>query len=144
MPLSREQRTDWLGSNQSCSLNNSQLVSIENENELNDLEDKLRGYGDKEYFIGLRESAGKWTWISNNRIEVKPKQKIWYGDLSGNEKCAKMFFKDNSLLYDDIHCNRKWMTVGYICERHINCQAEKGMQQTVNISVYQCYILKVS
>ena len=55
-----QQRTTWNESFYLCSLNNSQLVSIEDENEMNFLEEKLqpKKYPRFEYFIGLRKGSG--------------------------------------------------------------------------------------
>ena len=128
-----------------CLLNNSQLVSVEDENERNFLEEKLQP--DKcegtEYFIGLRNSSGKWTWISNNSIEVAPKIDPWASASkpNGDGECAKMYFKTKndkcSFVYDDIDCNKyKSQMVGYICEKHVGCHNEKGMRKIVHISIY--------
>ena len=137
---STQQTTTWIESFHLCSLNNSQLVSIEDKKELNFLKEKLepKRYPSIEYFIGLRKGSEKWTWISNNSTVVEP-----YKDPSatgskpnGDGECAKMFFKDKKFRYDDIPCNSfKTKYIGYICEKHIDCNEEKGMPETVNISV---------
>ena len=128
-----------------CLLNNSQLVSIEDEKELNFLEEKLepKRYPGVEYFIGLRKTSEKWTWISNNSTEVVPKLHPWARNKpdGGNMHCAKMYFttkKDKcSLVYDDIDCKKYTSRmVGYICEKHVGCHNEKGMRKMVHISIY--------
>ena len=122
-------------------MNNGQLVSIEDENELNFLEEKLERYQEFEYFIGLRKSCGKWTWISNNSIEVKPKQTPWASSTHPDENdtyCAKMYFKltKKKWVYDDIRCETYARgNIGYICEKHVGCQDEKGMCEIVHISI---------
>ena len=120
-----------------CALNNSQLVSIEDKNELNFLKKKLepKRYPSIEYFIGLRKRSGKWTWISNNSTEVGPSKDPWASSSKpdGDGECAKMFFKDKTFRYDDIPCNTvPSAMVGYICEKHCDCHKEKGMPETVN------------
>ena len=126
-----------------CSLNNSQLVSIEDENERNFLEEKLEPerYPSIEYFIGLRKRSEKWTWISNNITEVVPYKDPWASSSkpNGDGECAKMFFQDKKFRYDDIPCNDAQASesvVGYICEKHVGCHNEKGMRKIVHISVY--------
>ena len=136
-PSSRQQATNWRESLLLCSLNNSQLVSVEDDNEMNFLEEKLQPerYPIFEYFIGLRKSSGKWKWISNNSIEVAPYRYPWAGSHTPNDEdthCAKMYFKTKkdkcSFVYDDIYCNQyRSSFVGYICERHVGCHNEKGM-----------------
>ena len=123
-----------------CSLYNSQLVSIEDKNELNFLEEKLepKKYPSIEYFIGLRKRSGKWTWISNNSTVVAPSKDPWAsgGKPDGDGECAKMFFKGNKFRYDDVPCiNFRAKYMAYICEKHIDWHEEKGMPETVNISV---------
>ena len=128
-------------------MNNSQLVSIEDENERNFLEEKLQRNKCEgtEYFIGLKNSSGKWTWISNNSTEVAPYQDPWVSASHPNNKgkahCAKMYFEIRdkcSFVYDDIECNRKYQSLkfGYICEKHVGCHNEKGMWKIVHISIY--------
>ena len=126
-------------------MNNSQLVSIEDENERNFLEEKLQAKKGKwiDYFIGLRKSSGKWTWISNNSIEVLPRIDPWASASKpdGDGECAKMYFKIKnekfSFVYDDIDCNKyKSRMVGYICEKHVGCHNEKGMRKMVHILIY--------
>ena len=140
-----QHKTNWNESLHFCSLNNSQLVSIEDETELNFLEEKLEAkrYPETQYFIGLRKSSEKWTWISNNSIEVLPERDPWDTSKPDGEgkHCAKMYFKTKnekcSFVYDDIDCNKyKSRKVGYICEKHIGCHNEKGMQKIVHISIY--------
>ena len=43
--------------------------------------------------------------------------------LTKNKKC--------SFVYDEIDCN-KYKMVGYICEKHVGCHNEKGVQKIVN------------
>ena len=137
---SRQQITTWNESLYLCLLDNSQLVSIEDENELNFLEEKLepKRYSGIEYFIGLRKSSGKWTWISNNSIEVAPYRYPWATSNKPNGKdthCAKMYFKhETHLVFDDIHCyGYREKYVGYICERHICCHNEKGKRGRITL-----------
>ena len=142
---SKQHQTDWNESLHLCSLNNSQLVSIEDEKELNFLEEKLEAkkYQRIEYFIGLKKSSEKWTWISNNSIEVPPKIDPWASSSKpdGDGECAKIYFetenKKFSFVYDDIPCNEyERPDVGYICEKHLGCHNEKGMRKIVHISIY--------
>ena len=118
-----------------CLLNNSQLVSIEDEKELKFLEEKLERYLRLEYFIGLRKRLGKWTWISNNSIEVAPHKHPWASSKPDgtDTHCVKMYFETKnkkSLVYDDIHCNQfRARKVGYVCEKHVGCHDEKGMRK---------------
>ena len=122
-----------------CSSNNGQLVSIEDKNELTFLEKKLQPstYSKIEYFIGLRKSSGKWTWISNESIEVAPNKDPWASKSHPDENdtyCAKMYYKTTKLVYDDIHCNvAPASEVGYICEKDVGCRYEKGMREIVYI-----------
>ena len=122
-----------------CLLNNSQLVSIEDENELIFLEENLQPntYSDIEYFIGLRKRSGKWTWISNDSIVVEPHKDPWASEHHPNDNdayCAKMYYKTTKFVYDDIYCNAVPASkIGYICEKHVGCHYEKGMRNIVHI-----------
>ena len=129
-----DQRT-WNQSLYLCLRDNSELVSIEDENEFMFLKGKLKP--EIEYFIGLRKSSGKWTWISNDSIEVEPYKDPWASEHHPNDNdayCAKMYYKTTKFVYDDIRCNAVPASkVGYICEKHVGCQNEKGMRQIVYI-----------
>ena len=135
-PFSKQQRTRWNESLYLCHLNNGHLVSIEDEKEMNFLFEKLqpKRYPRMEYFIGLRKRSGKWTWISNDSIEVVPYQYPWASSSKpdGDGECTKMYFtgyEKKHLVFDDIHCNGyKSGYVGYICEKHVCCHNGKGMQ----------------
>ena len=83
---------------QLCSLNNAQLASIEDDKEMNFLEENLepKRYPIFEYFIGLRKSSEKWTWISNDSIEVAPHKHPWTSERFSDGRdthCAKMYFE---------------------------------------------------
>ena len=133
-PFGRQR--SWHESSYLCSLNNGHLVSIEDEKELNFLAEELqpKRYSGIEYFIGLRQRSGKWTWISNNSIEVAPYRFPW-GSVrkpDGDGECAKMYFTgygNKHLVFDDIHCyGYTSKSVGYICEKHVCCHKKKGMR----------------
>ena len=107
------------------------------------MEEKLepRRYPSIEYFIGLRKRFGKWTWISNNSIEVAPYEYPWASSHIPNGEdthCARMYLKPKndkcSFVYDDIDCKKfTRRMVGYICERHVGCHNEKGMEEELRI-----------
>ena len=108
------------------------------------IERKSKECNDTEYFIGLRNSSGKWTWISNGSIEVAPKKAPWassnHPDDKGKAHGAKMYFVPKnkcSFVYDDMDCNKyKNQKVGYICEKRVDCHNKKGMRKIVHISIY--------
>lgn len=123
-----EQRLGWNESKRFCSENESHLVCIEHQQELKNLAKTLADLNLKsEYFIGLEKQKGTWTWICNRSIVVTPKERPWAAEEpSDNGHCAKMYFQNKDLVYDDIPCNSK---MDYICERRNSSCHKKDIKE---------------
>ena len=107
-------------------------MCIENQEELNFLASKLKEENlPSEYFIGLREQNGTWTWICNRSIVVTPLKRPWAkAQPSSDGRCAKLYFFHNVLVYDDIPCYHKQ---DYICERRLSNCHKQGWLKTLEI-----------
>ena len=131
------QYVNWKQSRQLCKKNGSNLVSIENLDELNYLGETALTIEEPEYFIGLKQQAGKWIWISNNStLNATDGEFPWaFGEPSNLNKnnpqhCAKMYYmaSKKSYVYDNIDCRKEvGQKIGYICERTVECKDTKGM-----------------
>jgi len=82
----------------------------------------------------LKQQAGKWIWISNNSTLNATEGKFpWaFGEPTSDEsqRCAKMYYKspEKGYVYDNIKCRQaSAKTIGYICERTVECKDTKGM-----------------
>ena len=125
-------KISWEDSKTLCENNGSKLVSMENVSaELNFLKYTAQAM---EYYIGLRKDHGEWRWISNNStVEATEREGKFpwaWRQPQGDGNCVKMYFdRTNNLVYDDIHCSRRyWPVVGYICERQlVECNNKNGM-----------------
>ncbi|XP_068701245.1 uncharacterized protein [Montipora foliosa] len=123
---------DWKQSRDFCLDNESHLVCIEHQEELNFLVQELIKLKSKsEYFIGLSEYNGLWTWICNRSIVVTPKKSPWdaaqpYGDGS----CGKMYFStERDLVYDNIPCEN-YEGISFICEKRVSSCPKKAVPVT--------------
>ena len=107
-------------------------MCIENQEELDFLARELKEENLKsEYFIGLEEQNGTWTWICNRSIVVTPVKRPWaISEPSGSGPCAKTYFFGNVLVYDDIPCDHKQ---DYICERRLSSCHKQGWLKTPEI-----------
>ncbi|XP_068719127.1 uncharacterized protein [Montipora capricornis] len=122
--LTAAERPKWNQSKNLCSESGSHLVCIEDQKEIGFLAQKLIELKlESEYFIGFEKQNEKWTWICNRNTVVTPKKIPWADHQpSNNGRCAKMYFSDKGLVYDDIPCSDK---KDYICERrNSSCHKE--------------------
>jgi len=123
----------WEDSRHICKRTGMHLVYIESIEELHFLEKIIRNMKKTtEYFIGLQKQSGEWRWISNYRKESTSEGYLqWATDEpSGNGNCSEMYLNTKKhLWYDDLRCDRRKERVGYICERAVKCNDEKGMSQ---------------
>ena len=122
--------TDWMESLILCLHHGSYLVSVDGEGEFNFLKDKLGSMNlTSEYFIGLRNLSGKWSWISNYSIEVPPGKPPWATyQPSGPGDCAKMYYTSlETFVYDNIACSLPTRNIGYICEKPLHYHGGKGI-----------------
>lgn len=121
---------NWIESVRLCQTQNgSALVSIETKEELNFLKKELTKSNLRyEYFIGLKKNGGQWGWISGNRnvCAVASYQLPWWKHQEQYDGCAKMYFRHGDVVYDDIDCHAERRR-GYICEKPVDCQVEKGL-----------------
>ena len=111
-----------------CKVNESDLVSIESNEEWNFLKDTINKFPEKgtEYYIGLtKDKDGRWRWISNN----SPVNESYWAPKEpkneNNDRCAVMYkdYNKNYGLFDDLSCAAERQ--GYICEStseyHVMC-----------------------
>lgn len=121
--------TNWIESHFLCFQHGSVLVSVEAQGEFNFLKDKLENMNmTSEYFIGLSKLFGRWSWISNNSIEVAPGKPPWATyQPSGLGDCAKMFYSYvlKTFVYDNIDCSLRSRNIGYVCEKSLHCYGGK-------------------
>lgn len=104
------------------------LVSIETQEERDFLKKELTKNSPqpKGYFIALKKIVGKWRWISGNRT-VDASYELPWGAHKPVDDCVKMYFKDGTVIYDDITCDRYSLSGFIICEKHDGCQVMKGL-----------------
>ena len=115
-----------------CEKNGSALVSIEVKEELNFLTEQLiMNNLTDEYFIGLRNVNGNWQWISNSSLVFEDSKLPSKPVKDADNDCVKMYFQDQKVVFDDIHCTSERRTRkkgrGYICEQPLPCQDTKGL-----------------
>ena len=124
---SQDKSVNFVKSRGACKVNESDLVSIESNEEWNFLKDTINKFPGKgtEYYIGLtKDKDGNWRWISNNSTVNKS---YWAPGQpkDTNSACAVMYkdYNGNYGLFDDLPCAVK--RHGYICEStseyHVMC-----------------------
>ena len=133
----------WVTSRSLCQ-NSSEgdLVSIEEEEERNFVQNIIKNLTATKYFIGLKNDNGKWKWLSNQAtVDSSGGKSPWApGEPNSKEKdtCAAIYSKYRTYLgrFDDFPCRRRVKESGHICERAVSCtKHERGRSLFVEESV---------
>ncbi|PFX16639.1 C-type lectin domain family 4 member D [Stylophora pistillata] len=115
----------WSESEKICERFGYHLVSIENREEWNFLNQTIQTMNTEEYFIGLRKDAtGIWRWLSDNStVDLSEKGKWpWAKDEPNDgelkENCALMYqyYRKRYGGYNDVDCSISNIRAGFICE----------------------------
>ncbi|XP_067028450.1 uncharacterized protein [Acropora muricata] len=126
------QYSTWEESRRLCNSSGSDLVSIEEFQEWQFLNNTLQTFGTVKYYIGLTKDkrTGLWSWLSNGKsVNATTGKFPWaggepYGGDGAN--CATMYkdYRNNYGLFDDLQCFRGYINAGYICEMAVACMNE--------------------
>ncbi|XP_050995359.1 P-selectin [Labeo rohita] len=123
---------DWTTARQWCQKNYTDMVAIQNQEEVEYLNQVLP-FSQAYYWIGIRKIDGYWTWVGTNK-RLDSEAANWAKDEPNNkgsgQDCVEIYIKRSreTAKWNDERCSKKKATVCYLascskksCSEHAEC-----------------------
>lgn len=110
----------WNYSRAFCQRHFTDLVAIQNKNEIAHLNDVIP-YFNSYYWIGIRKINNKWTWVGTNKTLTKEAEN-WADNEPNNKRnnqdCVEIYIKSNSApgKWNDEPCSKRKRALCYTGE----------------------------
>lgn len=110
-------KMDWEHARQWCRQNYTDMVAIQNKEEISHLNNflpKVDGY----YWIGIRKIDGSWTWVGTNKTLTKEAENWAVNEPNNggnNEDCVEIYIKreKDAGKWNDESCLKKKTALCY-------------------------------
>uniref|UniRef100_A0A2I3GRK4 p-selectin n=1 Tax=Nomascus leucogenys TaxID=61853 RepID=A0A2I3GRK4_NOMLE len=134
----------WNISRKYCQNRYTDLVAIQNKNEIDYL-NKVLPYYSSYYWIGIRKNNKTWTWVGTKKALTKEAEN-WAdnepNNKRNNEDCVEIYIKSPSApgKWNDEHCLKKKHALCYTAScQDMSCSKQGECLETIGNYTCSCY-----
>ncbi|XP_050014365.1 P-selectin [Alexandromys fortis] len=134
----------WNYSRAFCQRHFTDLVAIQNKNEIAHLNDVIP-YFNSYYWIGIRKINNKWTWVGTNKTLTKEAEN-WADNEPNNKRnnqdCVEIYIKRNSApgKWNDEPCSKRKRALCYTAScQDMSCNKQGECIETIGNYTCSCY-----
>ncbi|XP_041518380.1 P-selectin [Microtus oregoni] len=134
----------WNYSRAFCQRHFTDLVAIQNKNEIAHLNDVIP-YFSSYYWIGIRKINNKWTWVGTNKTLTKEAEN-WADNEPNNKRnnqdCVEIYIKSNSApgKWNDEPCSKRKRALCYTAScQDMSCNKQGECIETIGNYTCSCY-----
>ncbi|XP_051955017.1 E-selectin-like isoform X1 [Xyrauchen texanus] len=137
---------DWEDARNWCRQNYTDMVAIQNKEEISHLHNFLPKPNKGYYWIGMRKTDGIWTWVGTNK-RLSKKAENWASNEpnngGNNEDCVEMYIKrgKDDGKWNDMSCSSKNTALCYTAScKNDSCISGQGeCVETINDHTCSCF-----
>ncbi|XP_051042093.1 P-selectin isoform X1 [Phodopus roborovskii] len=134
----------WNYSRTFCQKHFTDLVAIQNKNEIAHLNDVIP-YFNSYYWIGIRKINNKWTWVGTNKTLTEEAEN-WADNEPNNKRnnqdCVEIYIKSNSApgKWNDEPCSKRKRALCYTAScQDMSCNKQGECIETIGNYTCSCY-----
>uniref|UniRef100_A0ABK0L6N3 p-selectin n=1 Tax=Rattus norvegicus TaxID=10116 RepID=A0ABK0L6N3_RAT len=134
----------WNNSRAFCKRHFTDLVAIQNKNEIAHLNDVIP-YVNSYYWIGIRKINNKWTWVGTNKT-LTAEAENWADNEPNNKRnnqdCVEIYIKSNSApgKWNDEPCFKRKRALCYTAScQDMSCNSQGECIETIGSYTCSCY-----
>ncbi|XP_046691667.1 E-selectin-like isoform X1 [Silurus meridionalis] len=135
----------WVEAREWCKENYTDMVAIQNRDEIEYLNTVIPKATTGYYWIGIRKINGIWTWVGTNKHLTAEAENWAKGEPNNggnNEDCVEMYIKrgTDDGKWNDEHCQKKKSALCYTasCKKD-SCSPNGECVETINSHQCECF-----